>query len=186
MPVSSEHIEPIMKIAESCDLTAWNYSQYLDEINRSDSLGFVCINGKHSVNSYTKKNITGFIIMRLIRHLDILHGYMVFEEDLEKVSGDNGANINLQLTEAEGEILNIAVLPSAQNRGVGQKLLEYAFEVCFRYKVRQVWLEVRKNNKTAIEFYQKNNFQIIYTRKNYYRSPVEDALVMKAELPVLQ
>ena len=43
-------------------------------------------------------------------------------------------------------------------------------------------LEVRKSNAAAIAAYQKNGFQVAGIRKDYYRKPAEDALIMWAEL----
>ena len=44
-------------------------------------------------------------------------------------------------------------------------------------------LEVRASNSAARKFYDKNHFIDIAIRKNYYRSPVEDAIVMYRVLP---
>ena len=44
--------------------------------------------------------------------------------------------------------------------------------------INKVYLEVRKNNISAIRFYEKNNFQIIDTKKNYFINPNDDALIM--------
>jgi len=44
-------------------------------------------------------------------------------------------------------------------------------------------LEVRESNEIARKFYRKNDFIDVAIRKNYYRSPVEDAIVMLRGLP---
>ncbi len=41
-----------------------------------------------------------------------------------------------------------------------------------------VMLEVRENNKGAIEFYKKSGFEQIATRKNYYTDTGEAAYIM--------
>ena len=177
-PITDECIAEIIQIAECCDLSAWTFGDYLDEINRADSFGFVQTENKIEDESNIlnqSRGIAGFILARLIKNSDnYLTNYSLNEE-----AGINSLQ-HLQYTECE--ILNIAVRPTAQKRGIGQKLLDSVFEVCFRQQVRYIWLEVRKNNENAITFYRKNNFQPVYTRKNYYRDPVDDALVMKAEL----
>ena len=43
--------------------------------------------------------------------------------------------------------------------------------------------EVRESNEIARKFYRKNDFIDVAIRKNYYRSPVEDAIVMLRSLP---
>ena len=42
----------------------------------------------------------------------------------------------------------------------------------------KIYLEVRKNNVSAIRFYEKNNFKIIDIKKDYYQNPTDDALIM--------
>ena len=44
--------------------------------------------------------------------------------------------------------------------------------------LNKIYLEVRKNNASAVKFYTKNNFNIIDTKKNYYKNPIDDALIM--------
>jgi ribosomal-protein-alanine N-acetyltransferase len=48
--------------------------------------------------------------------------------------------------------------------------------------VQTVWLEVRASNAAAIEFYNSFGFSQVSRRKNFYAAPVEDALVMAANL----
>lgn len=73
------------------------------------------------------------------------------------------------------EIMKIAVLPEYRNRGVARKLLE-------KIKIKDIFLEVRQSNEPAINFYLKNGFEKISTRKNYYKDNDEDAIIMKLEV----
>jgi len=41
-----------------------------------------------------------------------------------------------------------------------------------------VFLEVRKSNEAAIALYKKHGYKPVGLRKNYYTSPVEDAVIM--------
>lgn len=80
----------------------------------------------------------------------------------------------------EGEtasLVNFYVLEEYQGEGFGQMLLDFVLEVCETSKVDVLSLEVRVNNKKAISLYEKNNFTISHTRKNYYNNG-EDAYVM--------
>jgi ribosomal-protein-alanine N-acetyltransferase len=43
---------------------------------------------------------------------------------------------------------------------------------------RFLFLEVRASNREAKEIYEKLNFRVMGIRKNYYVSPVEDAVIM--------
>jgi [ribosomal protein S18]-alanine N-acetyltransferase len=83
----------------------------------------------------------------------------------------------------EAHVGNLAVHPSERGRGVAQKLLDRLIEDARSEGVRRVTLEVRETNRTARNFYYKNDFIDIAIRKNYYRSPVEDAIVMYRVLP---
>jgi ribosomal-protein-alanine N-acetyltransferase len=83
----------------------------------------------------------------------------------------------------EAHIGNLAVAPSERGRGVAQELLDELVRDAGQAGVTRVTLEVRAANHTARKFYYKNNFIDIAIRKNYYRSPVEDAIVMYRVLP---
>mgnify|MGYP002582415600 FL=1 len=39
-------------------------------------------------------------------------------------------------------------------------------------------LEVRESNLAARRLYEKNGFEIVGKRKNYYEKPAEDAILM--------
>jgi len=83
----------------------------------------------------------------------------------------------------EAHIGNLAVDPEDRRHGVAQELLDQLVRDAVEAGVKRVTLEVRASNHTARNFYYKNNFIDIAMRKNYYRSPVEDAIVMFRVLP---
>ena len=77
--------------------------------------------------------------------------------------------------EGESEILNLAVAPEFRRRGFGRALME-----SFLKGVRgDVFLEVRRSNSGAREFYKSLRFQELTLRENYYAAPPEAAIVMK-------
>lgn len=73
------------------------------------------------------------------------------------------------------EILAIATAEEYRNKGIAQELLE-------KIKTKDIFLEVRENNRKAINFYKKNNFKEVSIRKNYYSKPTENAIIMKMEV----
>ena len=75
------------------------------------------------------------------------------------------------------EILAIATIEEYRNKGIAQELLD-------KIKTKDIFLEVRESNQTAINFYKKNNFKEISIRKNYYSEPTENAIIMKLEVNV--
>jgi len=76
----------------------------------------------------------------------------------------------------EVHINNFAIHPSFRRKGLGLKLIRFIFDKFKEYE--KYFLEVRKSNKAAIRLYQKNGFDIIFTRIGYYQDG-EDALVMQ-------
>ena len=83
----------------------------------------------------------------------------------------------------EAHIGNLAVTPAERRNGVAQELLDQLVKDAMAAGVKRVTLEVRASNHGARKFYYKNHFIDIAIRKNYYRSPVEDAIVMYRVLP---
>jgi len=80
------------------------------------------------------------------------------------------------------EILKLAVFPDCQRQGVGSQLMETAYAEGLRRGCNRCFLEVRKSNQNAIQFYYGHNFRIAGSRVNYYTDPVEDAWVMARQL----
>ena len=78
----------------------------------------------------------------------------------------------------EAHIGNLAVHPEARRRGIAQRLLDRLVKDAREEGVVRLTLEVRESNVHARKFYYHNEFIDIAIRKNYYRSPVEDAIVM--------
>lgn len=76
----------------------------------------------------------------------------------------------------EGQITNIAVLPEYRRRGIASALLAKITEVCA--DADRLVLEVRESNGAALALYERHGFKNVGTRKNFYRSPTENAIVM--------
>lgn len=88
----------------------------------------------------------------------------------------------LRVVSDEAELEVICTAENARKRGLGDRLMKAMLD-CAREKGCSVmFLEVRDGNAAAIALYEKNGFVQIYTRKNYYRFPTEDARIMRAEL----
>lgn len=85
--------------------------------------------------------------------------------------------------EVSGEfhVMNIAVAPKWQRKGIGQELIQTMLEIGRQKSIGQILLEVRVSNTVAISLYEKLNFLKVGVRKNYYHSPKEDALILCLE-----
>ena len=82
----------------------------------------------------------------------------------------------------ESEIANIAVAAAARGRGIGAALLDAALaEAVYRGAVA-AFLEVRESNAAARALYASRDFATVGRRRNYYRTPQEDALVLRRDL----
>lgn len=92
------------------------------------------------------------------------------------------AILRLITSASESEILNIAVKPEFQRQGIGTILLSEIVGFVRSKQIRSIWLEVRKTNFTAQDFYRRNRFVLSGQRKNFYTNPPEDALIMKLDL----
>ena len=60
-----------------------------------------------------------------------------------------------------------------RKKGIGSKLLNEIIKM----DCKHIMLEVNTKNIGAVNLYKKNNFKIINTRKNYYKT--DDAYVME-------
>ena len=90
----------------------------------------------------------------------------------------------LSVAAGEAHILNICVDPAFRARGYGEKLLD---ELLFRARaamVRQIFLEVRPSNDTALALYRKKGFHQVANRPAYYQASGgrEDAAVLAKKL----
>lgn len=77
----------------------------------------------------------------------------------------------------EAELHNIAILPEYRSKGLSSLLMDKIISdtggTC------TIYLEVRAGNAPAIGLYKKYGFTELSIRKNYYKNPVEDAVIMQ-------
>ena len=116
----------------------------------------------------------------------------MFRSELE-IGGGTYARVAERGTELVGYLLavmivdeahlgNLAVQPAERRSGIGQCLLDDLLGTARERGVDRVTLEVRESNQIARKFYYRNKFIDVAMRKNYYRNPVEDAIVMLRSL----
>ena len=82
----------------------------------------------------------------------------------------------------EAEIADLAVAPDARRLGIGRALLAQIIAEVATAGVRTVYLEVRESNHAARTLYASDGFAPVGRRRGYYRTPVEDALVLRRDL----
>lgn len=81
----------------------------------------------------------------------------------------------------ETDMMNIAVHPDYRNQGIATGLIVGLVEELKKRGSRCLTLEVRASNEPAIRLYRMMEFQEVGRRRNYYRNPREDALILRKE-----
>lgn len=82
----------------------------------------------------------------------------------------------------EAHLLRIAIAPSLQRSGIGRELLARVIADARAAACAQLDLEVARGNTAAVAFYRAAGFVEIGERKQYYRAPPDDALVLRLSL----
>ncbi len=85
------------------------------------------------------------------------------------------------LVAEEMHILNLAVAPDFRRRGIARSLVLAGIKHAQAKGARRALLEVRPSNISAQKLYSSLGFIGTSMRRDYYDSPVEDALVMILE-----
>ena len=100
------------------------------------------------------------------------------------VAEDNGrvaGYVGSQTVMGESDMMNVAVHPDYRKQGIATTLIVGLAEELRKRESHCLTLEVRASNENAISLYRKLEFQQVGCRKNYYRNPKEDALILRKE-----
>lgn len=79
-------------------------------------------------------------------------------------------------------ISDVAVFPQNRRKGVGKALIEELCRLAGELGAESVSLEVRPSNSAAISLYSSMDFEEVGLRKNFYRDPEEDALILTCDI----
>ena len=80
----------------------------------------------------------------------------------------------------EGELYQIAVLPEYRREHLGSEMLAELHQLMREKGAESCFLEVRSKNAPARALYERLEYEMISTRKNYY--PDDDAAIYKVVL----
>ena len=101
----------------------------------------------------------------------------IVADDDGKVLGYVGS----QTVMGETDMMNIAVHPDCRKQGIATGLIAGLIGALQLQGSYSLALEVRASNIPAILLYEKLGFSQVGLRKNYYRNPKEDALILRKE-----
>lgn len=98
------------------------------------------------------------------------------------LNGKTAGFINGRAVCDEAEIMNIAVLPQYRRNGIAQELALKFCRWALEIGAENVYLEVREKNTPAKNLYEKIGFKTCGSRKNYYKEPCDNAVIMVKKL----
>lgn len=141
--------------------TPWSGSAFRRELDREQAYYFVLLRPREGVSRASTAKSANWL-RRLIRPMESSRviGYVGF-----------------RLRNEGGHITTIAIHPDWRGRGFGDFLLLTALEKMMTCGVEVVTLEMRPSNDVAHRLYRKYGFEIVKSRRRYYRDG-EDAWVM--------
>ena len=152
----------VKNIEIECTLSAWQIEDYRNEVLREDSIFII---------AEKDEKIVGYAVSRLIMksntNLDISGKY------LNKKTVGKYDQI---------EIYNIGVCNKYRRQGIGNGIIKKVLNLAKEQAIKEIWLDVRKSNKTALKFYKNLGFSKAYERKNFYTFPLENAIVMSFKI----
>lgn len=109
----------------------------------------------------------------IMQSLDIDNNIMLCAASNDTVCGYIFADFVLD----EVNLNRIAVDIDYRRKGIAAELLKALFDNTADF-AQKVMLEVRKSNIAAISLYERNGFETVGMRKNFYQAPLEDAVLM--------
>ena len=152
-----------------------NASMVVDRVRPADIAAIVEIEGKSFSDPWSERSFRD-----LLDHSRIYFACARWAErgapsSVERVVG----YVVAWFAAGEGEIANLAVAPEVRSRGVGARLLDAALAEARRLGTVDMFLEVRSTNARARQLYDSRGFVEVGRRKNYYRRPTEDAVILR-------
>lgn len=108
----------------------------------------------------------------------VTNGVVLAAEDAGRLC----AFVSAQAIEGEWEIENIVVSPGLLRRGIAGELLNTLIQRAKCAAASAILLEVRESNLPARGLYDKWGFREVGRRREYYRDPVEAAILYALQI----
>ena len=113
---------------------------------------------------------------------------VLYREDVVLLVADSGDGVDgyvcMYMAADEGEITNVAVKSDRRKTGIAQALMDELTGIAGQNGITKIFLEVRESNAPAIALYTGNGFEQNGLRKNFYRNPTENAILMVKDLGI--
>ncbi len=103
-------------------------------------------------------------------------------ESARDKSSEIHAFLVTQRISGEWELENIVVAEGARRQGLGARLISELADQARAEQGEAIFLEVRESNMGARSLYRKLGFEEVGSRRNYYASPTEDAIIYRLKL----
>ncbi len=156
----------------------------LQEISRQTFFDtFAEVNTKEDMNQYLEVNLS---LNQLTEELNNPSTSFFFAKSNNEILAYlklNEAKAQTEKREVPSiEIERIYVRKEYQNRGVGQFLLDFSFQLTKNKKMKLIWLGVWEHNVSAIRFYERNQFQLFGKHSFILGSDEQTDLLMELHL----
>ncbi len=144
-----------------------------------DLTAVMTINKKYLPENYP----AGFFMKQ---YKDFPEAFLVAEAD-EKIVGYMMCRLEKGISSFQfkycnrGHIVSIAISPKYRRQKIGTNLLKKAVEAIKQRGIKEIFLEVRVTNSSAIDLYEKEGFTKTKVIPRYYRDG-ESAYVMAKKL----
>ena len=95
----------------------------------------------------------------------------------------NTGDAQTEMLDKDGlEVERIYIRDEFKRQGLGEQLLNYAFDLAYKEKRTSIWLGVWEENKNALHFYQEFGFKKVGTHDFVLGADRQTDLIMMKEL----
>ena len=120
--------------------------------------------GEASVKQMLSDESVGFVLWHSIDDPHKIAGYLVYSKY------------------SEVELYKIAVTPKNRRQGLATDIMTHLLRIARGTDDKRIILEVRESNAPARALYEKFGFVTDGVRKNYYKNPTENGILMSLDL----
>ena len=149
-----------MSVFETLELSA----EHIDPVAELEQLCF-----SHPIS---KKNLETLLVGGIGK------GFVSVDTKNGKIAAYGGVIV----AAGEAQVLNVATHPDHRRSGLGRAIMSRITEYSALRGAEYITLEVRESNSPAIALYSSMGFHEVGRIKGYYKTPSEDALILKKEL----